>query len=109
MITNQRDVALSELAALLGRLVQAERNHDEQRVGFEDGGVGQQIAADIERIAERDAALVGRPLASYTTSLARLAITTRGNQQRRPAVHRQLGEHISALSRIVTTGNPNPS
>jgi hypothetical protein len=108
MMKDQRDVALSELAALLGRLVQAERNYDDKTVGFEDGGVGEQIAASIERLAERDAALVGRPMASYTTSLAQLAITTRGDEHHRPIVHRQLSEHISALTRLVTTGTPNP-
>jgi hypothetical protein len=104
-----KNIALSELAALLGRLAQAERNHDDQHVGFEDGAVGEQLAANIERLATRNAPLIGTPMASYTTKLAQLAITTRGDSRHRPSVHRQLGEHISALTRLVTTGNPNPS
>lgn len=109
MTKTDKDVALSEIAALFGQLVIAERNHDECMAGFEDGIAGEQIAASIVRFASRGAAFVGTPMASYSTSLAQLAISTRGDQRRREAVHRQLGEHITALTRLVTTGAPNPS
>lgn len=97
---DNKKATLGLLAELFGRLAIAERNFDAQTEGFEDGAVGNSIAQDIREFAERHSAQIGKPMATFSSDLAALALMSRGTRDR-PAIHLRIEDHITTLSRIV--------
>ncbi len=99
-----RIATLAELAALFGRLIIAENNHDRTPDG-DWGAVADARIADIDSIAERDLHLIGPIMLQQTHTLTRLAEDTRGESVRDREKFYQLADvHLELLVKIVREG-----
>jgi hypothetical protein len=99
-----RIVILAELAALFGRLVIAENNHDRSPQS-DWGAVADARIASINSIADREAHLIGPMMLQQTHTLTRLAKDSRESSERdRDKFYQVADVHLELLVKIVREG-----